>query len=159
MQERRERVQGSALAKITSGLRVPDALEKNDDVDGATDENDDNNNNSKNNEKKKDNDNERDKSQEEKDTITHLLNPPFPPPSPTDLALHTEQLASRAQAFRLEQEAERTWWRDWYREMWIQVAYLPMTAHYSLSGGLRGLGGEKGVVILGCCVAALKGGL
>ena len=153
VQERHERVrvqgQGSALAEITSGLRVRDARESNDG-------NDEHGNESHNaEEKQKREEKEQEEEKQDSNDVLHILDCP----SPSDLALRTEKLASQAQAFRIEQEAERAWWRDWYREMWTQVAYLPMTAHYSLSGGLKGLGGEKGVVLLGCCVAALKGGL
>ena len=54
---------------------------------------------------------------------------------------------------KVEDEGLKERWTNWYREVGVNMAYAPMTVHYSLQDGILG----EGVIgALGSVVAALS---
>lgn len=54
---------------------------------------------------------------------------------------------------KVEDEGRRERWEKWYREVGVNVAYAPMTVHYSIKNGLLG---EGAIGALGAVVGALS---
>ena len=54
---------------------------------------------------------------------------------------------------KVEDEGLKARWGKWYREVGVNVAYAPMTIHYSLDNGVLG---EGGIAALGAVVGALS---
>ena len=53
------------------------------------------------------------------------------------------------------EQQEDKWWRDWKRSVGINLAYAPMTVHYSFGTGFLN---DKAIAALGCVVAWLSMG-
>lgn len=54
---------------------------------------------------------------------------------------------------KVEDEGLKARWGKWYREFGVNVAYAPMTIHYSLDNGVLG---EGAIAALGAVVGALS---